>query len=49
MKSTVQHIEDIRMKLVEQAKAKKEHVEHFKKGGSIADFKPKYTHVARPF
>jgi hypothetical protein len=49
MKSTVKHIEKLRASLAEQAKAKKEHVEFFKKGGALEDFKPKYKHVARPF
>jgi hypothetical protein len=49
MKSTVKHIEKIRVTLAEQAKAKKENIEFFKKGGTLEDFKPKYKHVARPF
>lgn len=49
MKSSTPHIEKIRKDLVALAKAKKEHIEHFKKGGSIADFKPKQVHASRPF
>jgi hypothetical protein len=49
MKSTKEHIEKMRIMLVEQAKAKREHIEYFKKGGTIADFKPNYKNVVRPF
>jgi hypothetical protein len=49
MKSTVKHIEKLRETLAEQAKAKKERIGFFKKGGALEDFKPKYKHVARPF
>lgn len=43
-----QVIQKIREKLIEHAKQKKEYVSHFKNGGTIADFKPKYKHVSRP-
>jgi hypothetical protein len=48
MKTPKQEIETIQKRIAEQAKAKKETIAHFKKGGTLADFKPKYKNVARP-
>lgn len=46
---TAKHIETIRKELTERAKAKRERIDHFKNGGMLADLKPKFKHVSRPF
>ena len=49
MKLSKEHIDKTRTKLIEKAKAKKEAMLFFEKGGKIKDFKPKFSEqIVRP-